>query len=161
MDAMDTALTRRSLLTGLVAGVAAIAGGSRLFGAQQKPSLTVYKDANCGCCQNWVNYMEAKGYRSGVFNVDMAVIKKQHGIDANLQSCHTTLVAGYLIEGHVPEADVARLLREKPAGVRGLTIPGMPASAPGMDGRPFQPFTVLAFDKAGQTSVYARHTQPG
>jgi hypothetical protein len=157
---MDTALTRRSLLTGLVAGVAAIAGGSRLFGAQQKPSMTVYKDAACGCCQNWVNYMQTKGYRSAVYNSDMPAIKRQYGIDANLQSCHTTLVAGYVVEGHVPEVDIARLLKEKPAGVAGLTIPGMPASAPGMDGRPFQPYTVLAFDKAGKTTVYARHTAP-
>ncbi|HUF47515.1 MAG TPA: DUF411 domain-containing protein [Vicinamibacterales bacterium] len=157
---MDTALTRRSLLTGLVAGVAAIAGGSRLFGAQQKPSMTVYKDASCGCCQHWVNYMQTKGYRSAVHNVDLAPIKAQYGINANLESCHTTLVAGYIIEGHVPEVDIARLLKEKPAGVAGLTIPGMPASAPGMDGRPFQPYTVLAFDKAGKTTVYARHTAP-
>jgi hypothetical protein len=157
---MDTVLTRRSLLTGFVTGAAAIAGVSRLFAAQQKPPLTVYKDASCGCCQNWVNYMQAKGYRAAVLNSDMPAIKRQHGIDANIQSCHTTLVGGYVIEGHVPEGDVARLLREKPAGVRGLTIPGMPASAPGMDGRPFQPYTVLAFDKAGKTTVYARHTQP-
>ena len=151
-------LTRRSMLAGLVAGVAA-ATGSRLF-AQQKPALTVFKDANCGCCQNWVNYMQGRGYRSAVTNANMPAIKVQYGVGQNLQSCHTTLVGGYIIEGHVPEGDIVRLLKEKPAGVVGLTIPGMPASAPGMDGRPFQPYTVLAFDKAGKTSVYARHTQP-
>jgi hypothetical protein len=165
MDLVNGQLSRRSLLVALAGGAAGLVGVARLSGAQArpsaaKPSLVVYKDANCGCCQSWVNYMEAKGYRASVHNTDIGAIKRQYNIDRNLQSCHTTLVGGLIIEGHVPESDVARVLRERPAGVAGLTIPGMPASAPGMDVRPFQPFTVLAFDKAGKTSVYTRHTRP-
>jgi hypothetical protein len=104
--------------------------------------------------------MKAKGYPAFVTDTDIGAIKKKYAIGPNLQSCHTTLVDGVIIEGHVPESDIVRLLRERPAGVVGLTIPGMPASAPGMDIRPFQPFTVLAFNKAGETTVYTRHTKP-
>jgi len=162
---MKTALTRRLLLAGLLASMASGIGIVHAANAQarpsaDKPTLTVYKDVSCGCCHVWVEYMQAKGYRVFAQNTDIAAIKKQYGIDPNLQSCHTTLVSGYIIEGHVPEGDIVRLLKEKPAGVVGLTIPGMPASAPGMDLKPFQPYTVLAFDKAGKTTVWARHTKP-
>ena len=73
---------------------------------------------------------------------------------------HTTLSGGYVIEGPVPASDVARLLKEKPKGIIGLPIPGMPSSAPGMDLKPFQPFTVLTFNATGQTTVYTKHTKP-
>lgn len=104
--------------------------------------------------------MRGKGYRSTVLHVDLGPIKKQYHVAPNLQSCHTTLVDGYVVEGHIPEADIVRLLKERPKNVVGLTVPGMPASAPGMDQLPFQPYTVLTFDKAGQTTVWARHTKP-
>jgi hypothetical protein len=90
----------------------------------------------------------------------MAAIKVKHNVPANLASCHTTLIGGYVVEGHVPASDIARLLKERPKGIIGLTIPGMPQSAPGMDITPFQPFTVLTFDAKGQTTVYRRHTKP-
>ena len=128
--------------------------------AQAKPALVTYKDPTCGCCHKWVEYMRAKGYRVTANDLDIAPIKKKYGIAPNLQSCHTTLVDGLIIEGHVPESDMVRLLRERPAGVVGLAIPGMPQSAPGMDVTPFQPYTVLAFDKAGKTTVFAQHTKP-
>lgn len=162
--------TRRSLLTIVLGGAAGLLGlthaasaqtpRGRAGRAQAKPTLTVYKDAACGCCHVWVEYMKAKGYPAFVTDTDIGAIKKKYAIGPNLQSCHTTLVDGFIIEGHVPESDIVRLLRDRPAGVVGLTIPGMPASAPGMDGRPFRPFTVLAFNKAGETTVYMQHTKP-
>lgn len=160
-------LSRRQLLTGALATATGLVGMTRpAFGqarpvrSASTPHLTVYKDPNCGCCGEWVSYMQAKGYRATVLHVDLGPIKAQYHVGPNLQSCHTTLVDGMVIEGHVPEADIVRLLKERPAGVIGLTVPGMPASAPGMDIKPFQPYTVLAFDKAGKTTVWQRHTKP-
>jgi hypothetical protein len=102
--------------------------------------------------------MTAAGFKASVIEGDMAPVHARFKIPADLQSCHTAFVEGYLIEGHVPAADVRRLLAEKPRAIRGLTIPGMPASAPGMDGRPFRPYDVLSFDDRGQTRVVKRYT---
>ncbi len=164
---MPELLTRRAVLTSLLGTAAGVVGLSATLGAQAKPvpssakpHLTVYKDPNCGCCGAWIEYMRVKGYRSTVLHVDLNPIKTKYHVTPNLASCHTTLVDGFVVEGHVPEGDIVRLLKERPAGVVGLTVPGMPASAPGMDGMPFQPYTVLAFDKAGKTTVWARHTKP-
>jgi len=163
---MSHLVTRRTVLTGLLGTAAGVCGLSASLGAQAKPvtsgtkpHLTVYKDPNCGCCGSWIEYMRVKGYRSTVLHVDLAPIKAKYHVIPNLQSCHTTLVDGFVVEGHVPEADIVRLLKERPAGVVGLTVPGMPASAPGMDQLPFQPYSVLTFDKAGKTTVWARHTK--
>ena len=123
--------------------------------------LLVYKDAACGCCTAWVDHMHSNGWRSMVTNGNMAPIKTQFKVPAELQSCHTTLVGGYVVEGHVPAGDVAKLLAEKPKGIIGLTIPGMPASAPGMDLTPFRPYTVLTFDASGRTAVFAQHDRAG
>jgi hypothetical protein len=164
---MTDLMTRRRMLTGLLGTAAGVVGLSAALGAQAKPvasgakpHLTVYKDPNCGCCGVWIEYMRAKGYRSTVLHVDLPPIKKQYYVTGNLGSCHTTLVDGYVIEGHVPEGDIVRLLKERPKDIVGLTVPGMPASAPGMDGRPFQPYSVLTFDKAGKTTVWAKHDKP-
>ena len=164
---MPEPLTSRAVLTSLLGTAAGVVGLSAALGAQAKPvsssakpHLTVYKDPNCGCCGAWIEYMRVKGYRSTVLHVDLGPIKTKYFVTPNLQSCHTTLVDGFVVEGHVPEGDIVRLLKERPAGVVGLTVPGMPASAPGMDGMPFQPYTVLAFDKTGKTTVWARHTKP-
>lgn len=155
------------MLTGLLgtaAGVLGLSAGLRAqakpVSSSAKPHLTVYKDPNCGCCGNWIEYMRAKGYRSTVLHVDLPPIKKQYHLPLRLQSCHTTLVDGYVIEGHIPEADIVRLLKQRPKDVVGLTVPGMPASAPGMDQLPFQPYDVLTYDKAGNTTVWAKHTKP-
>ena len=153
-------MTRRAALSTLGTLAAAAAVWPRSAEAQTPTKLVVYKSPTCGCCQKWVEHMSANGFTSTVNNhPDMDPIKKQHKIPAELQSCHTTLVGGYVIEGHVPASDVKKLLAAKPKGILGLTIPGMPASAPGMDLTPFQPYTVLTFDAKGTTAVYARHTK--
>jgi hypothetical protein len=122
-----------------------------------KPHLTVYKSPTCGCCAKWVEYMQANGFTAAVTDMpDVTPVKMQHGLPARLASCHTTLVGGYVIEGHVPVGDIRRLLKEKPA-VAGLAAPGMPAGSPGMDVPNSPPYDVVSFDKDGRTRVYASH----
>jgi hypothetical protein len=119
--------------------------------------VAVYKTATCGCCGNWVQHMNAQGFACNVTNLaDLNEVKVKYGVPANLQSCHTSLVGGYVIEGHVPAADIQRLLKEKPAIV-GLAAPGMPAGSPGMDVPNSPPYEVIAFEKNGRQRVYARH----
>ena len=136
-------------LAGLVFGRAAL--------AQTKEAITVYKDPSCTCCHKWVEHMQANGFVATVTDGNMSPVKARFKIPPALESCHTTIVRGFIIEGHVPAADVKRLLKEKPKGIVGLTIPGMPASAPGMDLKPFKPYEVLSFDSTGKTTVYAKH----
>jgi hypothetical protein len=159
LGGMSVNVSRREVLSGL-AGAVALVVVPRLASAQTaKPAgrLEVYKDPQCGCCSLWVDHMKANGFTAAVQDVDVTPIKAKYKITATLASCHTTLVGGYVIEGHVPASDVKRLLAEKPKGIVGLTIPGMPQSAPGMDMKPFQPYTVLSFDAQGKTAVYAKH----
>jgi len=130
--------------------------------AQVKPGaadrhLRVYKSPTCGCCASWIKYMQANGFTATATNMaDVTPIKVEHRVPSRLTSCHTTLVGGYVIEGHVPVEDIRRLLKEKPAIV-GLAAPGMPARSPGMDVPNSPPYEVLAFDKTGKTWVFATH----
>jgi hypothetical protein len=160
MVSMKTKISRRTVLLGLAGATAGVLGLPRRSEGQTTPTMLVYKDPTCGCCQEWVNHAVAHGYKATVTHADMGPIKARHNVPPNLQSCHTTLIGAYVLEGHIPASDVARLLKERPRGVLGLTIPGMPASAPGMDLKPFQPFTVLTFDAKGQTTVFAQHNKP-
>jgi hypothetical protein len=125
--------------------------------AAAKTAVAVYKTPTCGCCGKWVEHMQASGFATTVTELpDLAETKAKHGVPAKLQSCHTSLVGGYVIEGHVPAEDIRRLLREKPAIV-GLAAPGMPAGSPGMDVPHAPAFDVIAFDKDGHTKVFASH----
>jgi hypothetical protein len=123
----------------------------------KKPTITVYKDPSCGCCKNWIEHLIKNGY--GVDAKDtpaMADIKRTLGVPEALTACHTAVVNGYLIEGHVPAADIAKLLKEKPK-VAGLAVPGMPMGSPGMEGPRRQHYQVLSFDKSGKTKVFASY----
>ena len=119
-------------------------------------TITVYHSPTCGCCKKWVEYLKADGFTvKSIEQADLTDIKAELGVAPKLRSCHTAVIAGYVIEGHVPAADIKRLLNEKPR-ITGLTAPGMPQSAPGMDmGK--EPFEVLAFDGKGATTVWAMH----
>lgn len=121
--------------------------------------VTVYKSSTCGCCSLWVRHLAAAGFKASVEDSeDMGSVKQRLGIPYGMGSCHTAKIEGYFIEGHVPAADIARLLRERPRA-RGLAVPGMPAGAPGMetpDGL-VQPYDVLLVREDGTTSVYASH----
>jgi hypothetical protein len=123
--------------------------------APAKPHLSVYKSPTCGCCAKWVEYMEANGFTAAVTNMpDVTPVKASNGLPPRLSSCHTTLIAGYVIEGHVPVSDIRRLLKEKPP-IAGLAAPGMPAGSPGMDVPNSPAYDIIAFDKTGKTSVYS------
>lgn len=155
---MNETMTRRAAVGGIAAAMMALISRPALGRTQAKTALVVYKDPSCGCCGQWVSHMEANGFTASVTNTsDMASIRSRYKVGAKLQSCHTAIVGGYVVEGHIPAADVRKLLAQKPKGVVGLTIPGMPASAPGMDSSPFQPYTVLSFDASGETTVFAKH----
>jgi hypothetical protein len=146
-----------------VASVLFLFAAATLASQQQKrPSVEVYKTATCGCCSLWVEHLEANGFTVRTTNLEtLADIKAKHRIPPRAQSCHTAVVNGYVVEGHVPAADVQRLLKEQPAIV-GLAVPGMPIGSPGMEvpGQKPQPFDVLAFDKTGQTRVFTSHNKP-
>lgn len=119
--------------------------------------VTVYKSPYCGCCGAWVDHMKANGHQVKSINLEtLDAIKEMMGVTPPLQSCHTAMVDGYVIEGHVPAADVARLLKEKPKA-RGLAVPGMPVGSPGMEGPNPQKYDVLLFHADGRTEVFARH----
>lgn len=145
---------------GLALSVLVIGSVATLVGQQQpRPTVDVYKSATCGCCSKWVEHLQASGFTVRTTNrEDLADLKAKHGVPRRVQSCHMAVVNGYVVEGHVPATDIQRLLKERPAIV-GLAVPGMPIGSPGMEmaGRKPQPFEVLAFDKDGQTRVFASH----
>ncbi|GMR13561.1 MAG: DUF411 domain-containing protein [Gemmatimonadota bacterium] len=150
-------------LLAMLGGVTVVLLGAMVIWSVQpasaKPTVTVYKNATCGCCRGWIEHLRKEGYEVIAEDVDnLAAIKAELGVRSSFSSCHTALVDGYIVEGHVPAADIDRLLAERPE-IAGLSAPGMPASSPGMaiPGRPVDPFDVLAFDELGKTTVYAKH----
>ena len=170
------ALARRSMISGLAA-----AGSLALIGcgssakkqdqraqapagrsgsstpALQAAAMTVYRDPSCGCCEAWAEIARKAGHQvTLVDRPDMPAIKRQYGVPEALASCHTAIVGGYAIEGHVPMGDVARLLKERPSGLKGIAVAGMPRGSPGMempDGSK-DSFEVMAFDASGRMSIY-------
>jgi hypothetical protein len=147
------------LKTYLTIGVLSTVLFARLLLAQSQPTMTVQRDPGCGCCLNWVAHLQKAGFKVLVTESPvMDKVKDQRGVPKEARSCHTGVVEGYVIEGHVPAADIQRLLKEKPAVV-GLAVPGMPAGSPGMEvsSGQVQPYNVLAFDKTGKTTVFASH----
>ncbi len=128
--------------------------------AQQRTLVEVWKDPNCGCCADWVKHLEAQGFAVKVNDTGNTAARKRLGIPEKLGSCHTALVEGYALEGHVPASDIRRLLKEKPQAV-GLAVPGMPIGSPGMDGPAYggrvDPYEVLLVAKDGSTRVFQRH----
>lgn len=122
------------------------------------PEVEVFKSPYCGCCAGWVEHMRAAGFSVKVTPVnDTSATRKRLGLPERYASCHTATVGGYALEGHVPAAEVKRLLATKPKGL-GLAVPGMPQSSPGMDvpGRK-DPYQVLLVDAAGQSTVFASY----
>lgn len=123
-------------------------------GTGERPEVVVYKSPECGCCTGWADHVAANGYAVTTRDLpDLETVKKTAGVPAELQSCHTAVVGGYVIEGHVPASAIDRLLAERPS-VRGLAVPGMPIGSPGMEGPDPEPYDVMSFDKSGKTSVF-------
>lgn len=144
----------------MLAGVLAMTVVSVSPMAQSRPTVTVYKTPTCGCCALWVKHLEQHGFATKVTDMESVdEVKATYNVPRQARSCHTAVVDGYAIEGHVPAGDVQRLLKERPRGVAGLAVPGMPIGSPGMEvqGVTAQQYNVLAFDKGGQTTVFAKH----
>jgi len=123
------------------------------------PTVTVYKTPTCGCCSLWVDHMAENGFATRTYDVEStAQIRAQNGMPAKVGSCHTAIVDGYVVEGHVPAETVKRMLNEKP-DIVGITVPGMPIGSPGMEveGRDADPYDVLAVNADGGTEVYAEY----
>lgn len=153
---------RRSLRSPLVAvalAVVAIAGTTAAIVPPPQAApipIRVWKSPSCGCCKDWITHIEKAGFKATVEDVaNVEPVKQRLGLPANLASCHTALVNGYVIEGHVPADLIQKLLREKPA-VAGLAVPGMPMGSPGMEGGRKDPYDVVAFTRDGGTRVYAK-----
>lgn len=155
-------MNRRDLLQGAGALAALGIAGCGRGGPPQaaaKPAMLVHRDPGCGCCLAWAEQAQAAGYTVRVADTPaIAAVKQRLGVPADLASCHTAEVDGLVIEGHVPFAAIARLRAERPAGVIGLAVPGMPRGSPGMempDGSA-DPFTVFAFRADGARAVFAQ-----
>lgn len=143
----------------LLAGSTGLAHVASSGAQDAAPAVTVFKSATCGCCRQWIEHMRSRGFAVKSLDVeDIATIKTQYGVPASAASCHTALVGGYVVEGHVPADAVKRLLAEKPRVV-GIAVPGMPAGSPGMElpsGR-VDPYDVVTFDKSGALAVFEKH----
>ena len=123
-------------------------------------SVVVYKSPTCGCCSAWVEHLRTNGFQVDAQNVSdtqLQAIEREAGIGDDLVSCHTAKVGGYVVEGHVPAADIERMLKERPA-IAGIAAPGMPIGSPGMEqGGRKDAYNVIAFTKDGRKSVFAKH----
>ena len=119
-------------------------------------NITVYRSPSCGCCGVWLEHAQKHGFKvEDIKTEDMEALKQKHNVPSQLASCHTTIVDGYVMEGHIPVDDIKRFLTEKPEGFIGLAVPGMPLGSPGMEaGDTKQPFQVLAFNQQGETEVF-------
>ncbi len=154
---IEFALRRRTAVAAaagtLLLGLHAPAWAKTLF-------AEVWKDPNCGCCKDWVAHLEAGGFKVKVNDTGNDRIRERLGVAGKYGSCHTALVGGYAIEGHVPVREIQRLLKEKPAAV-GLAVPGMPVGSPGMDGGVYgnrkDPYNVMLLTKDGGTTIYQRY----
>ena len=147
---MKTRSTLRSRRSWAAAALLTLAACSN---AAQAATYTMFRDPNCGCCLKWADHVE-RAARAEVASVDstqMARVKTERGVPQELWSCHTMDVEGYVIEGHVPAAAIEKLLRERPEGLTGLAVPGMPFGSPGMEaGERLQSYQVIAFGSSGQ-----------
>lgn len=149
-----------ALLAGFpVAGVAESVWDKETPALEGQSEITVYRSPTCSCCGKWLDHMSKQGFHvNDVISENMDEIKRKFGVSPKLASCHTALINGYVIEGHVPAGDVKKLLRDKPA-VAGIALPGMVVGSPGMEmGGKKEPFAVLSFDKTGNTAVFSDYS---
>lgn len=155
---MNTHTTRR----GVLAALAALPLASLAQQKQPRLLVEVWKAPDCGCCEDWAKHLQANGFAVTIHNGGNDAMRARMGLPDRLASCHTGIVGGYALEGHVPAREIRRLLKEKPQAV-GLAVPGMPVGSPGMDGPAYQgrrdPFDVLLVARGGATSVYAPYNK--
>ncbi len=158
---MPWSTRRRTVLAALLASLATPVLAQSPRAAE---AVTVYKSPTCGCCNDWITHLEANGFRVKAVDVaDTRPYRSRFGMPDKLGSCHTAMVAGYVVEGHVPAREITRLLRERPDAL-GLSVPGMPIGSPGMDGPEYRgavdPYDVLLVRADGRTTVYASYAAP-
>ena len=154
----EAPLLRRRQLAGL-ALAACLPGWA--MAQSTAPLVQVWKDPNCGCCKDWVAHLETNGFRSQVLDTGNTAMRARLGMPQQLGSCHTALIQGYVIEGHVPAREIHRLLKERPKAL-GLAVPRMPVGSPGMDGPEYggrkDPYDVLLVARDGTTAVFQSYT---
>ncbi len=151
------------LVVVLLLVVGCTAGGENVEPAAEPGDfvVTVFRSPSCSCCEDWIAYLEANGYTVLVEDVeDMATLKQRHRVPTQLYSCHTAVVDGYVVEGHVPVAEIGRMLAERPE-ISGIGVAAMPIGSPGMEvaGVADQPYDVMTFDAAGSMEIYASYGQ--
>ena len=145
-------MKRRILLQAILVGSL----GIHLAANAALPTIDVYKSASCGCCEGWVAHLRKAGFTVNAHDVpNPSDYREKFGVPRDLGSCHTAMVQGYAIEGHVPAAEIKRLLAERPKA-KGLAVPSMPMGSPGMEGNRNDPYDVLLIGENGSHSVY-RH----
>jgi hypothetical protein len=164
MTTLNTNPARRRLLGALaLATTAPLAlAVSRAHAQRALPDIHVYKSPTCGCCNDWIKHLQAAGFKVTFTNVpDSRFYRAKLGMPAKFGSCHTALVDGYVIEGHVPANDIKKLLRGRPEAL-GLAVPGMPIGSPGMDGPEYKgevdPYDVLLVQGDGRFRVFTSYT---
>jgi len=117
-------------------------------------SISVFKDPTCSCCGKWAEHLRTNGFDVSIQEVkDLGEYRKKYGVPESLASCHTAIVQGYTVEGHVPAREIQRLLKERPKA-KGLAVPGMPVGSPGMESTRTQAYSVMLFDSIGRSTVY-------
>ena len=156
-------ISRRTVLLsviGVAGGAAAIGGATGVIPLRAEPAatrgdVTLYKNPQCDCCESYASYLHHNGFQVKVIPTnDLTVMGEKYGIPDNLQPCHISLIAGYVVGGHVPIEVIDKLLSEKPQ-ITGITLPGMPEGTPGMPGNKPGPLQVYEFVKGQQPKVYA------
>ena len=154
-------MQRRSLLLGATALLGATTLAARAAAPTTKtdalPVMQVWKDPNCGCCKDWIAYLQRDGFQVQVFETGNTAVRKRLGLPDQFGSCHTALIGGYVVEGHVNAREIRRLLTEKPKAI-GIAVPGMPVGSPGMDGPEYggrkDPYDVVLVLPNGSARVY-------
>ncbi|MBV1788016.1 DUF411 domain-containing protein [Marinobacterium sp. D7] len=152
-----------TLLTACSESSATDSGSAAVEAKASTIALDVYKSPTCGCCTSWVEHAQTHGFTSSIHHADnLNAIKDEHGIAANMRSCHTAVSKeGYVFEGHVPAKLVKRFLAAPPEGALGLAVPGMPLGSPGMEmGDRFQAYPVVLLNKDGSFQLYEKIEQP-
>ncbi len=151
----------RNTVAGLLAGIGLFFGAALAAGTatadEAANTVKVYKSPTCGCCAAWVDHLIDNGFVVQVVEkTDVEPFKRHFRVPPQLYSCHTAEIDGYVVEGHVPAADIRRMLAERPA-IRGLAVPGMPEGSPGMETGRVDPYSVVSFDDNNQLGEYARY----
>jgi Cu/Ag efflux protein CusF len=154
---MTSRLTRRTTLMAAAAALASAGWAAQAASPHKLPVMQVWKDPNCGCCKDWVDILRREGFEVQTFDSGNTAMRQRLGMPMQFASCHTALIGGYVIEGHVNPAEIKRLLAERPKAL-GLAVPGMPIGSPGMDGPEYgsrrAPYDVLLVQKDGSSRVY-------